>query len=185
MIGTFQPTRRGGDVAVLEQLREVLILELAEQLQVQQDELHLRVADALADAERRAVHAIGAVLERPDRVLEREAAIVVAVPVDADRRRPMPAMIALREVDEVAHAVGRRVADGVAEAEPRGAVIDRDLEERREHLGARARRVLGDVADGEAGLHRDVDRLGAMRSTIGSRSQSSANWRIGLEPMKA
>ena len=42
------------------------------------------VADALADAERGAVHAIGAELERPERVLEREAAIVVAVPIDAD-----------------------------------------------------------------------------------------------------
>ena len=32
------------------------------------------------------VHAVGAELERPDRVLEREAAVVVAVPVDADLR---------------------------------------------------------------------------------------------------
>ena len=63
---------------------EILTVEQAEELEVEEDELHLRVADALADAERSAVYAVGAELERPERVFEGEAAVVVAVPVDAD-----------------------------------------------------------------------------------------------------
>ena len=150
----------GDGLAVFEQLRQILAVELPEELQVEEQELHLRVADALADPESRGMHAIGAVLEGPDGVLEREAAIVVTVPVDADVGAGAGDHV-LRELNEIAHAVGSGVADGVREAEPRRAVIDGGPEQRGEHLGTRARRVLGDVGDGEAGLHRDVDGLGA------------------------
>ena len=147
-------------LTVVEQLRQVLALELTEQLQVEEQELHLRVADALADAEPRGVDAIGAVLERPDRILEREPAIVVAVPVDADLGAGAGDDVA-RELDQVSHAVRRSVADGIGEADATRSVIDRGAEQRREDLGTRARRVLRDVGDGQALLHRDVDRLRA------------------------
>ena len=112
-------------LAVLEELREVLILEQAEELQVEEEQLHLRVADALADAEAGAVDAVGAELEGPDarsrargrgRCGRASRSPIVGAGAGDD---------VLRELDQVAHAVGRRVADGVAEAEARGAVIDR------------------------------------------------------------
>ena len=57
---------------------------IAHQHQVDEQHVHRRVADALADAERGAVQAGGARLERRQRVRDREVAIAVAVPVDAD-----------------------------------------------------------------------------------------------------
>lgn len=102
-------TRHG--FAVGEQLGEVLVLELSEQLHVEQQELHLRT-DALADAEAGAVHAIGAELERPDGVLQGETAVVVAVPIDAHVCAGAGDH-ALRELHEVAHAVGSGVPDRI------------------------------------------------------------------------
>ena len=61
---------------------------IAHQHQVHEQQVHRRVADALADAERGAVHAGRARLERRDAVDDGEAAVAVAVPVDADARRP-------------------------------------------------------------------------------------------------
>ena len=78
------PARRLAELAVLARGLRRSCSTAAEELEVEQDQLHRRVADALADAERGAVDAIGAELERPEGVDEREAAIVVAVPVDAD-----------------------------------------------------------------------------------------------------
>jgi sirohydrochlorin ferrochelatase len=95
---------------------------------------------------------------------------------------PVSATTLLRELDQVADAVGRRVTDGVREAEARGAVIDRRLEERRQHLGARARRVLGHVGNREPGLDADVDRVRApLRDE--RKSHCSTYCRIGLDPM--
>src|SRR5207247_317969 len=75
------------------------------------------VADALPDAARRAVHAVGARLERGDGVDYAETAIAVAVPVDLDRG--VHALDdAAHEADEIAHAPRRGVADGVADADP-------------------------------------------------------------------
>ena len=54
--------------------------------------------------------------------------------------------------DEVAHAAGRDVADGVADAEARGAALDGGREERAERLGARRGGVLGHVHDRQAVL---------------------------------
>ena len=79
-----------------------MIGQLAEQLQVEQDLIERRVADALADAERGAVDAIGAVLDREDRVDDAEPAIVVAVPVDADVGAADAVEHVARELEEVA-----------------------------------------------------------------------------------
>ncbi len=93
-----------------------MIGELTEELEVDQDQVERRVADALADAEDAAMDAVGAILEREDRVDQREAAIVVAMPVDlhvgAGALDDVPG-----ELDEVADAVRGDVADGVAQAQ--------------------------------------------------------------------
>src|SRR6185437_16628265 len=91
------PLHGGGDgLAVLEELREIL-LEETEELQIEENQLHLRVADTLADSERGAVHAVCAELECPDGIHESETAIVVTVPVEADAR-PGAGDDALREL---------------------------------------------------------------------------------------
>jgi len=121
--------RRARDgLAVLEQLREVLLFEGAGELEVQEQQLHRGVADALADAEARPVNAIGAVLDGEERVDEAEAAVVVPVPVDLHVVRAHALHDRAGEVDEVAHAVGRGVTDGVAEAQALGPVVDGVLE---------------------------------------------------------
>src|ERR1019366_3126815 len=148
-------------LAVLDERGQIALRgQLAEEPQVEQEELDGGVADALAEAERRSVYAIGSGLERPEGVAEREPAIVVAVPVEAGLR-PRAHDDAGRELDQVSDAVGRGVTHGVREHEPPRAVIDRRAKERIEHLGARARGVFGDVRDREARLDRQVDRLGA------------------------
>jgi hypothetical protein len=76
--------RARGGLAPLDELGQIVIRQLAEQLQVEQDLIERGVADPLADAERGAMDAIGTELDREDRVDDAEATIVVAVPVDPD-----------------------------------------------------------------------------------------------------
>src|SRR5439155_25174199 len=74
-----------------------------------------------------------------------EAAIVVAVPVEADLgtdRLPDPA-------DQGGCSVGGGVADGVAEAEASRACVDGRFEQPRQVVRFAAGRVLGDVRHGE------------------------------------
>ena len=50
-----------------------------EQLEVHQQEIHLGIPDALADAERRTVHSVHARLDRRETVRETEPAVAVPV----------------------------------------------------------------------------------------------------------
>ncbi len=102
----------------------------AEELEVDEQEIHLGVADALADAERGAVHAVGAGFDGGHAVREPEAAIVVPVPVDAHVELVAGDDLFAHEAHERAHAVGRRVADGVREADAPRAARDRGAVER-------------------------------------------------------
>src|SRR5439155_13834735 len=86
---------------------------VAEQFEIHQQLIAGGVADALADSCGAAVQAGGACRARRQSVGQGEAAVVVAVPVEADPgtdRLPDPA-------DQGRCSVGRGVADGVAEAE--------------------------------------------------------------------
>src|SRR5690606_9718010 len=109
------------------------LFEKAEQLHVEQDELHLRIADPLTDAKGGAVHAIGAVLERPERVLESETAVVVTVPIDTDLGT-RSGDHGTREGNEVTDAIRRCVADGIRQADSARTVVDGHLEEPRQNL---------------------------------------------------
>jgi hypothetical protein len=95
------------DVDDLGQLGELALVD-TEELQIHEQQIERRVADALADAQDGAVHAICAGLDRRQRVPEPEPPVVVSVPVDA-RLRSEPTDELLREVDHVEHAVRRRV----------------------------------------------------------------------------
>ena len=90
-----------------------MVVEQSQQLQVEQNEFHLRVADALANSEGGAVNAIGPELEGPKRILEGEPAIVVAVPVDLHVGARSNDH-ALGESNEVLHPVGGGMTYGVA-----------------------------------------------------------------------
>jgi hypothetical protein len=104
-----------------------LIFEQAEQLEIEEDELHRGIADPFADAERGAVHAVGAELEGPQRVFERETAVVVTVPIDAHLSARLFDDL-LGKADQVAHTVRRGVAHGIRDAEAARAMIDGHFE---------------------------------------------------------
>ena len=105
--------------------------------------------------------AIGPELERPDRILEGEATIVVAVPVDANTFDSGARDDIARELNEVSYAVRRRVADGIREEMAGIAVVDGAPSERRQDLGTRSRRIFRHVANREACFDGYVDGFGA------------------------
>ena len=127
----------------------------AEEVQVDEQQVHLGVADALADAEGGGVDAVDAGLDRGEAVGEPEAAVAVAVPVELHLLAAAADDLILHEAHEGADAVGGRVADGVGEAEAARAPADRVPVEGAQRLGVGAGGVLGDehhrqpLADGE------------------------------------
>ena len=93
---------------------------------------------------RGAVHAGGAGVERGKRVDDRQIAVAVAVPVDADAAAAV--VDDLRdEADDGGRARGRRVADGVGDADAARAGADRRRIQLPQRLGVGACRVLGDI----------------------------------------
>ena len=64
------------------------------------------------------------------------------------------ARCAFGEPNEGARAIGRRVTDGVGDAQPLRTGIERRPEEPAHRIGVGARRVFGDVHDREAVLPR-------------------------------
>jgi hypothetical protein len=143
-------------------LREVLIPRAHRELEVEQDELHRGVAHALADAEGGAVHPVDALLDGDEALTNPEAAVVVVVKVELHVGGAQAAR------SERVQRMRLRTPSGVAwptvsqRHQARGAVVDGVLEERGEHLGARADGVLGDVGHREAVLHREIDGLGGL-----------------------
>ena len=83
VVGNRHAARFRHRLAICHQRREVAIDE-AHHHQVDEQQLHRRVANALADPEGGGVHAGGAGFERGDAVDDRQVAIAVAVPVKAD-----------------------------------------------------------------------------------------------------
>ena len=130
----------------------------AEELQVDEEKIHLRVSDALADAERRGVDTVHALLDRRQAVGEPEPPVPVPVPVDlhvlAGLAHELP-----DKPHELPHAVRRRMAHGVGEADAPGAALDRRGVQLAERLGAGARRILGHVHDVQSLGHRERHRL--------------------------
>src|SRR5262249_19824484 len=138
VIGRDGPCERaGGELAVFAEALARDDATYAEEAEVVDEQLEARVADALADTEAGAVHAVHAGLRGPERGREREAAIVVAVPVELDVRGAHRGELAAREADQRLNAVRRDVARRIAEAEAAPAFVDRGLEERAERVGVR------------------------------------------------
>jgi hypothetical protein len=76
--------------------------------------LDARIAGPLTDAERGAVDPVDSGLQCRERVGEREAAIIVAVPIELDVGRPGLGECPPRECDESRRAVRIGAPDGVA-----------------------------------------------------------------------
>ena len=102
------------NAAVLADRRQITF-EVSHQHQVDEQGIHRRVADALADADRGAVQARRAGVERRQRVTDRKVAVAVAVPVDADAS---PALFdhLRHEPDHGGGTRGGGVAHGIRDA---------------------------------------------------------------------
>ena len=152
----------------------------AEQAHVDQQQIDGRVAHSLADADGGAVQAVGAGRCRRQRVDHRQAAILVPVPVDLHLLAGGRHHLA-DEAHQVGGAGGGGVADGVGDAHPPRAGLDRLGVEAPQVVGLGAGGVLGDehhrqpLADGE--LHRlageaqhavEVPRLGVLADGAGA-----------------
>jgi hypothetical protein len=97
-----------------------------EQAQIEEQGLHLDVADAFPEAERGGVYAVGAGLDRGQAIREPEPAVPMAMPVDAHI-----GIVSADKADEALHAGGGGDANGIGEADaPRarmnGRAVERD-----------------------------------------------------------
>ncbi len=125
----------------------------------------MRVADALAQAERAAMDPVGAGDGRLDGIDDAQASVAVSVPVEADvgfHFIEHPA----DESDDGVRALRRRVSNGIANRDASGAFLDRRTEKAAKCLGLRTGGVLGDVEHGQRvlsgvahGFSRVVDHL--------------------------
>ena len=99
---------------------------------------------------------IDSIGRRPEGRRDAEPAIVVGVPVELDVVRAHLGELLPREADQLFDSIRGDMARCVAEAEAARARVDGGAEERAEHVGVGAGRVLGDehhrqaVPDGEA-----------------------------------
>ena len=151
------PRPLGDDLAHFAQLPQVCV-DPPQQAEVHQQQIEVRVADALAQAERATVDPVGAGNGRLDGIDDAEAAIAVAVPVEADVRFHLvqhPADVA----DHRTGAIGRRVADRVADRDARRAFFDCRAEEAAQRIRLRPGGVLRDVEHWKFVLPREAHGL--------------------------
>ena len=143
VVGQAHAAGRRHGLAVGAQVGQVAVVE-PQELQVHEQQVHLHVAHALADAQRRAVDAVGPRLDRRQGVGQTQPPIAVAVPIDL---HVLPGGLDDRlahEAHERTHAGGRGVPDRVRQADPTRAPADRVPVERLQHVRTRPRRILGD-----------------------------------------
>ena len=148
----------GGLRHVRAEARQVAV-DPAGEREVDEEQVHLRVACALADSEGGAVDAGGARLDGDQGVDQAQAAIAVAVPVDPDVDSFLLGD-ALHEGDQTTDPRRGHVSAGVADAEALRSRVDGRAVEGAQGVGVRAGRVLGDEHDGHVLLDREGHRLG-------------------------
>ena len=129
------------------------------ELQVDQHLIHLRVADALSDAERGRVHAIRACRERRHGVRDCQSPVAVAVPVNANFFARRPDHFFEHEFHQRGGAQGRGVSGGVTDHQSARATLDGCGVELLHRLRIAAGGVFGDVHDLQAERDRVSDGL--------------------------
>jgi len=102
------------------------------------------VADALAQAERAAMNPVGAGQGRLDSIDDTQASVAVAMPVEPGVRLHL-IQHPSHEADHGASAVGRRVANGIADRDPRRALLDGRAEQLTKRVGLGPGGVFGDI----------------------------------------
>ena len=135
---------------ILLEPREVLV-DQAEQPQIYEHQFHRRVADAFAERERGGVNLIGAGGNRGERIRDGEAAIVVAVPIDANFFAGWLHDFFDCKFHQIVGAARRGVADGVAQHDGARAGANCGGVQRDHSDGVGANRVFGDVHHGKTG----------------------------------
>ncbi len=130
---------------------------VAHEHEVHHELVHGHIAAAFADAEDGPVDAVRAGLEGGDGVGDAETAVVVAVPVQAHLGMVLEERL-FREPHEVAHALGRRVAAGVREADGLGAFLQRGFVDRGDDFRLGTGGVLRDHHHGHLFLPAERDR---------------------------
>src|SRR2546422_7315900 len=122
----------------------------AQQLQVDEQEIHLGVADPLAHTQGGGVYAIDAGLDRREAVDEAHSPVAVAMPIHSYVLGPYDLLLykSYQRLD----AIRRGVSHRVRQADPHRAAVDRRAVQRLQGLGFRPGRILSDVHDRKAVL---------------------------------
>ena len=140
VVGDVHARGLGREFDVVAQHRQVVV-DQAQQAQIDQQQVHFRVAGAFADAQRRGVHARRTRFQGRQRIHQAHAAVAVPVPVDAHRRVQL-----LGDAGDIGHqpldAIRRRMAAGVAHAHALGPGLNRRGIQRPHLFRSGARRVF-------------------------------------------
>src|SRR5207248_6923364 len=134
--------RIGDEPAVLGQLADIVAMR-PQQLQVHEQEVHFRIANPLADAQRRRMHPIHPRLDRSETVDQPHPAITMAVPINF--YRILLDDFLLDEFYQRLYAVRRRMPDRIRETNPSGAARNRGTVQGFDRFRTRAGGILGHV----------------------------------------
>ena len=159
-----------------------IVIDQADQAQVHEHQFHGRVADAFAQRQRGGVNLIGAGGDRGQRIRDGEAAIIVAVPIDADFFAGWLDDFFDTKFYQIVGAARGGVADGVAENRGARAGTNCGGVQRVHCCRVGANRVFGDVHHRQACGDGEFDGFfgGALQMIDGPIFYQAAN-RAGAE----
>ena len=123
----------------------------AQQLEIHDQQVHLRIAHTLSYPESGRVHAVHARLDGRETVDQAHATITMAMPIDF--HIVLLDDFLLDELHQGPDAVRRGMPDRVSQADALRPAVDCGPIQRFEGLGPGPRRVLGDVHDWQAMLY--------------------------------
>src|SRR4029077_18482722 len=146
----------GDFFAIFLEAGEVAVDE-AHETEIDEHEFHWRIAHAFAERIGGGVNAVGASGYGPKRIGDGQAAIVVAVPIDADFFAAGLHNFFDGEFNQVVRALRRGVADGVAQNDRARTAADGGGVEALDGGGIGADGVFGDVHRGEVVIDSELD----------------------------
>ena len=151
------PGAFGNDLAHLAKLAEVGV-DPAQQPEVHEQQIQMRIADALPQAECAPMDAVRARDGRHDGVDQAEATVAVPMPVEPDAGLHLIEHLA-DVADDRARAIWSRVTDGVANRDPLRSLPDGGAEKTPKRLWLGPGRVFGYIHDRQLILAGEADRV--------------------------
>src|SRR5205823_6687784 len=118
----------------------------AQQTEVHEQQIEMRIADALPQAECAAVDPVRARNGRHDGVDQAEATVAVPMPVEPDLGLHLVEHLA-DVADDRARAIWSRVTDGVANRDPLRSLLDGGAEKAAKRFWLGPGRVFSDIHD--------------------------------------